>query len=120
MLRIHTGLRNLSKTNLYDLHLKKMNSFDISETCINIGNSEALFEKYRMAINWDKYDIDILDDDAIKRNRIFFDFMQRTFSFMDGLYMDGNFLLIGTIKKYQLKKQSGEEVEILNRDRKEK
>ena len=29
-----------------------------------------------MALNRDKYDIEVLDDDAIKRNQILFDFMQ--------------------------------------------
>ena len=40
-----------------------------------------------MAVNWDKYDIEVQNDDAIKRNQILFDFMQRTFNCMDGLYM---------------------------------
>ena len=29
-----------------------------------------------MDLNWEKYDIEVKNDDAIKRNRIFFDFMQ--------------------------------------------
>ena len=74
MLRIHTSLRKLSKTNVYDLHLKKMNPFNISKPCIKIEKIEMLFEKYRMAINQNKYNIEVLDDDAIKRNRIFIDF----------------------------------------------
>ena len=52
-----------------------MNPFDISKTCIKIAQSEVLFKKYRMAINREKYDIEVRDDDAIKRNRILFDFM---------------------------------------------
>ena len=75
MLRIHTGLRKLSKTNAYELHLKLMNSFYTSKPCINIANIEVLFEQYRMAINRGKYDIEVWDDDSIKRNRIFFDFI---------------------------------------------
>ena len=43
MFRIHTGLWNLSNTNLYDLHLKKFNPFDTSKPCIKIANSEILF-----------------------------------------------------------------------------
>ena len=62
-----------------------------------------------MAIKRDKYYIEVRDDDAINCNRIFFDFMQRTFNRMDGLYMDENFILIVTIKKYQLRKQSAAE-----------
>ena len=65
-----------------------MNSFDISKPCINIAKSEFLFEKYRMALKRGKYDIEVRDDDAIKLNRILFDFMQQNFSCLDGLYMD--------------------------------
>ena len=52
-----------------------------------------------MALNQEKYDIEVRDDGAIKRNRIFFDFIQRTFNHLDGLYMDEIFILINTIKK---------------------
>ena len=69
-----------------------MNPFDISKPCINITKSEVLFEKYRMTLNWDKYYIEVRDDDTMKCNRIFFDFMQRTFICLDGLYMDEFFL----------------------------
>ena len=100
MLRIHTGLQNLSKTNVYDLHLKKK-SFDIGVTYINISRSEVLFEQYRMALNWDKYDIEVQNDDAIKRNQTLFDFMQRTFNRLDGLYIHKKYLLIDMIIKYQ-------------------
>ena len=64
-----------------------MNTTDISKYCIKISKSEVLFEQYRMALNPDKYDIEVLDDDAIKRNQILFDFMQQTFNFLDGLYL---------------------------------
>ena len=40
-----------------------------------------------MAIKQDKYDIEVENDDAIKLNRIFFDFVQRTFNRLDGLYL---------------------------------
>ena len=53
-----------------------------------IAKSELLFEQYRMALIREKYDIDVRDDDAIKREQIFFDFIQQTFSFMDRLYID--------------------------------
>ena len=72
MLRIHTGLRKFSKANLYDLHLKKINPFNIGKPCIKISKSELLFEKYRMALKRDKYDIEVRYDDAIKRDQIFF------------------------------------------------
>ena len=65
-----------------------MNSFDISKPRIKIANSEVFFEIYIMALNLDKYDIEVRDDDAIKRNQVFFDFMQQMFSCIDGLYMD--------------------------------
>ena len=56
-----------------------------------------LFEKYRMALDREKYDIEVRDDDAMRRTQIFFDFMQRTFSCLDGLYMDKECVLIDTI-----------------------
>ena len=40
-----------------------------------------------MPLNRDKYYIKVRNDDAIKRNQIFFDFMQQTFNFMDELYL---------------------------------
>ena len=52
-----------------------------------------------MAPNQDKCDIEVRDDDANKYNQIFFDFMQRTLNFLDGLYMHENFVLIDTIKE---------------------
>ena len=64
--------------------------FDIIKPCIKIAKSEVLFKEYRMALNWDKYDIEVRDDDAINRNWLLFDFTQQTFSCLDGLYMDEN------------------------------
>ena len=84
------------------------------------AKSEVLFERYRMALNRDKYAIEVRDDDAIKRNQTFFDFMQRTFSILDRINMDEKFLLICTIKKDQLRKQSAEEVEKPKRDKKDR
>ena len=69
-----------------------------------IANSELLFEQYRMALNHDKYEIEVRNDDAIKRNRILFDFMQRTFNPLDEIYLYEIFLLIYRIMKYQLRK----------------
>ena len=83
-----------------------MNPFDISKPCINIANRELLFEKYRMDLNRSKYDIEVRDDDTIKRNQIFFDFMQRTFNCLDGLYMHEKCPLIDEIKEDQLSKHS--------------
>ena len=59
MLRIYTGLRKWSKRNLFDLNLKKINPFDIGEPCIHIAKSELLFQQYIIALNWDKYDIEV-------------------------------------------------------------
>ena len=36
-----------------------MNPFDISKPCIKIAKSEVLFEKYRMALNREKYEIEV-------------------------------------------------------------
>ena len=84
MLRVHTGLLKLIKTNVYDLHINQMNSFDIGKPCIKIAKSEVLFEQYRIALNRDKYDIDLRNDNAIRRNQKFFDFMQQLFNRLDG------------------------------------
>ena len=40
MLRIHTGLRKLSKKNVYDFYLKNMNLFEIVKPCIIIARRE--------------------------------------------------------------------------------
>ena len=62
--------------------------------------SEIFFEQYIMALNWETYDIEVINDDAIKRDQIFFDLMQRTSNRMDGLYIRERFILIYTIIKY--------------------
>ena len=63
-----------------------MNPFGIHEPCMKVENNELLFEQYIMALNWYKYYIEVQNDYAIKRNSIFFDFMQRTFNRLDELY----------------------------------
>ena len=87
-----------------------MNPFDIRVSCINISNSELLFEQYRMALNQDKYEIEARNDYAIKCNQIFFYFMKRTFNSMDGLYLREMCLLIDMMIKDQLGKQSAVEI----------
>ena len=47
-----------------------------------------LFEQYIIALNRDKYEIEVQNDDAIKRNQIFFDFMKPTINRLDGLYLN--------------------------------
>ena len=110
-------MRTWNKRNVYDLHLKKVNPFDIRVPCINIADSELLFEQYIMAPNRDKYDLEIRNYDAIKHNRILFDFMKRAFNCLDGLYLRERYLLIDAIMKYQSRKQSAAEVEKLNREK---
>ena len=95
-----------------------MNQFFIRVPCINIENSEVLFEQYRMALNREKYDIEVRNDDAMKRNQILFYFMQQTFNRLDGLYLHEICLLIDTIIKDQLRKQSAAEIERLNEETK--
>ena len=109
---------NWSKRNVFDIHLKRMNPFAISVPCIKIANSELLFEQYILALNQDKYAIEIQNDDAIKHNRIFFDFMQRKFNRLDGLYLREKCLLIDTIMKDQLRRKSAAEIEKPNRETK--
>ena len=59
-----------------------MNPFDIGKPCIQITKSELLFERYIMALNQDKYNIEVQNDDATKRNRIFFDFVKQNSNHM--------------------------------------
>ena len=68
-----------------------MNPFDIGKPYIKIAKSELLFEQYIIALNQEKYYIEVRNDDTIERNQIFFDFMQQAFNFLDGLYMHENF-----------------------------
>ena len=75
-----------------------MNPFNIGKPFIKISSSGVLFEQYRMALNRDKCEIEVWNDDAVKRNQIFFDLMQRTFNRMDGLKLHEIFILIDTIK----------------------
>ena len=69
-----------------------------------------------MALKREKEAIEIQNDDVIKRNRIFFDFMPRMFNHINGLYVKEKSLLIDTILKYQLMNESAKEVEKSNRD----
>ena len=67
----------------------------IKQPCNIIANNEVLFEIYIIAIKRDKDAIDIEGDDAINRNRLFFDFMLRMFDHLNQLYeMEKVFLLI--------------------------
>ena len=92
------------------LILKTINQYDIGKQCIKIAKSEQIFEQYIMDLYWDKYNIEIQDDNTIKRNRIFFDFMQQTFNSLDGLYIHENFLLIDAIKEDKLRNNIAEEI----------
>ena len=69
-----------------------------------------------MALNRDKYDIEVRNYDAIKRNQIFFDFMQQIFNRLDGFYSHEICLLIDQIMGYQMRKWSVAETEKLNRE----
>ena len=120
MLRIHTGLRKWIKTNKFDLHLKQMNPFGIHEPCIKISNNELIFEQYRTALNQEKHEIEVQNDDAIKRNQILFAFMQWKFNRLDGLYLHQTYILIDTIMEYQTRKWSAAEIEKLNREIKDR
>ena len=68
-----------------------------------------LFEKYRISLKQDKDAIDIEGEDAINRNRLFFDFMTRMFDHLNQLYEMEKSLLIDTILKYHLRKKSAKE-----------
>ena len=90
MLRINTGLRKWNKKYLCHMLLRDNNPVGINRPCIMIAKNEVLFEKYIKALKRDKYAIEIQGDDAIKRNRLFFDFMLRMFNHLDQLYEKEN------------------------------
>ena len=77
-----------------------------------------LFQQYRMALNQEKYDIEVQNDDAIKRNQILFDFIQQTFNSLDGLYLCEICILIYMIIKDKFRNHSVVEIEILNKEKK--
>ena len=79
-----------------------------------------LFQQYRMALNQEKYDIEVQNDDAIKRNQILFDFIQQTFNSLDGLYLREICILIYMIIKDKFRNHSVVEIEILNKEKKER
>ena len=51
-----------------------------------IAKNEVLFEQYRIALKRDKDAIDIEGEDAINRNRLFFNLMLRMFDHLNQLY----------------------------------
>ena len=63
-----------------------MNSLGIKQPCIIIAKNEVLFEQYIIALKRDKDTIDIGGEDAINRNRLFFDFVLRMFDHINQLY----------------------------------
>ena len=65
--------------------------------------------KYIIVLNPEKDAIDIEGEDEIKRNRLFFDFMLRMFYHLNQLYEKEKNLLIDTIIKYHLRKESAKE-----------
>ena len=65
----------------------KIIQFESINHALRFANSEVLFEKYRMALKRDKDAIEIQKDDAIKRNRTFFDFMLGMFNYLNQLYV---------------------------------
>ena len=105
-------MRDWSKTNIFNLHLKKINPFGIHEPCIKKENNELIFEQYIMALNWDKYDIEVQNDDVIKRNQIFFDFMQQTLNCLDVLYLREKCILMDKIMKDQFLLHSASSIDL--------
>ena len=63
-----------------------------------------------MDLNREKYDTEVRNDDAIKRNQIFFDFMQWTLNCMDILYLCEECHLADKIIEDQSRKQIAEEI----------
>ena len=109
MLSIHTGLQKLSKKNVYDVHLKKWIHLKSVNHALLLQGEKCYLKNIEWLLS-EKYDIEFQNDDAIKRNQIFFDFMQWTFNCMDGLYIHEECILIDTIMKYQSINQSSAEI----------
>ena len=109
MLRIHTGLRKWNKNDRFDIILNDMNPLGIKQLCIMIAKNEVLFKQYRIDLKRDKDAIDIEGKDAINRNQLFFDFMLRMFDHLNQLYEMEKSLLIDTILKFHLRKDSAKE-----------
>ena len=72
MLKIHTGLRKFTKEDQFHILLKKINPQGINQPCQKIEKDEMLSEKYRIALNRDKYAIDIDGNDVFDSYRFFF------------------------------------------------
>ena len=84
----------------------EMNPFSIHEPWIKIAKNELIFEKYRMDLNQDKYDIEVQkDDDAINCNQILFDLMPWTFNLLDGFYLRERYILMDVIMEDQMRKR---------------
>ena len=109
MLSIHTGLRKWNKNELFHSILSDKNPLGIKQPCIMIAKNEVLFEHYRIALKRDKDTIDIEGEDAINRNRLFFDSMLRMFNNLNQLYEKKKSLLIDTILKYHSREESAKE-----------
>ena len=86
ILKIHTGLRKLTKNDRFHILLKKTNPQGINRPGQKIAKYEMLFEKYRISLKRDKDAIDIDGNDAIDSHRLFFDLMPRMFDHLNQLY----------------------------------
>ena len=109
MLRIHTGLQKWNKKDQFHIFICDKNPLRIKRPCNMIANNEVLFEQYIIAHMQDKDAIDIEGEDEIKRDRLFFDFMLIMFDHINQLYEKEKSLLIDTILKYHLRKESAKE-----------
>ena len=109
MLRIHTGLQKWNKKDQFHIFLRDKNPLGIKRPCNMIAKNEVLFEKYRIAFKRDKDAIGIEREDEIKRNRLFFNFMLIMFDHINQLNEKEKSLLIDTILKYHLRKESAKE-----------
>ena len=74
-----------------------------------IAKNKVLFEQYRISLKQEKDAIDIEGEDEINRNRLFFDFMLIMFDHINQLYEKEKSILIDTILKYHLRKESAKE-----------
>ena len=106
MSRIHTDLRKWNMNYRFHIILSDKNPLGIKQLCNMIADNKVFFEQYIISLKRDKDAIDIEGEDAINCNRLFFDFMIIMFNRLNQLYEMDKSLLIDTILKYNLRKES--------------
>jgi hypothetical protein len=128
LLRLHIGVRKFKGDNTFDLHLKDVNP-TINTPCEGIAKSQTLYEQYRVAIDLDEYDHQILNDSITKRLFVVQCFLERFLHHILSLYMEDKRIVTDGIKTQHLKeieahkkskKKTGNEKSMSTNDEKRK